>query len=68
MTNPIIGQFKPVMEVAVERAWVPEGGKLFGPLDEAATKIYVQGVAAKDAMDAVANKYKTEAVPSYSLG
>ncbi|MFZ2515883.1 MAG: extracellular solute-binding protein [Candidatus Lutibacillus vidarii] len=68
VTNPIIGQFKPVMEVAVERAWVPEGGKLFGPLDEAATKIYVQGVAAKDAMDAVANKYKTEAVPSYSLG
>lgn len=66
VTNPIIGQFQPVMEVAVERAWIPEGGKLFGPLDEAATKLLVQGADAKATLDGVANKYKTEAVKDYT--
>ncbi len=68
VTNPLIGQFKPVMEIAVERAWVPEGGKLFGPLDEAATKLLVQGADAKATLDAVAQKYKTEAVKDYTIG
>ena len=66
VTNPIIGQFKPVMEAAVARSWIPEGGQLFGPLDEAATKIMVQGQDPKVALDAVANKYKTEVVKSYT--
>ncbi len=68
VTNPVIAQFKPVMEVAVERAWVPEGGKLFGPLDEAATKALVQGADAKATLDGVAKTYKTEAVKDYALG
>jgi len=67
VTNPIIGAFKPVMEAAVARSWIPEGGQLFGPLDEAATKIMVQGLAPKAALDAVANKYKTEVVKSYTM-
>jgi arabinogalactan oligomer/maltooligosaccharide transport system substrate-binding protein len=66
VTNPIISQFQPVMEVAVERAWIPEGGKLFSPLDEAATKLMVQGAPAKATLDGVANKYKTEAVKDYA--
>jgi len=66
VTNPIIGQFKPVMEAAVARSWIPEGGQLFGPLDEAATKIMVQGQSPKAALDAVANKYKVEVVKSYT--
>ena len=66
VTNPIIGQFKPVMDAAVARSWIPEGGQLFGPLDEAATKIMVQGQDPKAALDAVANKYKTEVVKSYT--
>lgn len=66
VTNPIISQFQPVMEVAVERAWIPEGGKLFGPLDEATTKLLVQGADAKATLDGVANKYKTEAVKDYA--
>ena len=66
VTNSIISEFKPVMEVAVERAWIPEGGKLFGPLDEAATKILVQGADAQTALDEVARKYKTEVVKDYS--
>ena len=67
VTNPIIGQFKPVMEVAVARSWIPEGGQLFGPLDEAATKIMVQGQDPKAVLDAVAAKYKTEVVKSYTI-
>lgn len=67
VTNPIIGQFKPVMEAAVARSWIPEGGQLFGPLDEAATKIMVLGQDPKAALDAVANKYKTEVVKSYTI-
>ena len=66
VSNPIISEFKPVMEVAVERAWIPEGGKLFGPLDEAATAILVQGDDAQKALDEVARKYKTEVVKDYS--
>jgi len=66
VTNPIIGQFKPVMEAAVARSWIPEGGQLFGPLDEAATKIMVQGQDPKTALDAVASKYKVEVVKSYT--
>jgi len=66
VTNPIIGQFKPVMEAAVARSWIPEGGQLFGPLDEAATKIMVQGQDPQAVLDAVATKYKTEVVKSYT--
>ena len=66
VSNPIISEFKPVMEVAVARAWIPEGGKLFGPLDEAATKALVQGADAQATLDEVANKYKTEVVKDYA--
>lgn len=68
VTNPIIGLFQPVMEAAVARSWIPEGGQLFGPLDEAATKILVLGQDPKAALDAVANKYKTEVVKTYTIG
>ncbi len=54
------------MEAAVARPWIPEGGKFFGPLDEAATEVLVQGADAKATLDEVANKYKTEVVKDYS--
>lgn len=63
--NPIISAFQPVMEVAVERAWIPEGGNLFGPLDEATTKVLSQGGDAKAALDGVAKRYQTEIVKEY---
>ncbi|MHB1473451.1 MAG: extracellular solute-binding protein [Dermatophilaceae bacterium] len=68
VTNPIIGQFKPVMEVAMARSWIPEGGQLFGPLDEAATKIMVLGQSPKTVLTAVANRYKAEVVKNYTIG
>lgn len=66
VTNPIVGAFKPVMQVAVERAWIPEGGKLFGPLDQATTALLVQGADAQTELTKVANTYKTEAVKDYA--
>jgi len=68
VTNPIIGEFKPVMEVAVARSWIPEGGQLFGPLDEAATKIMVLGQDPKTVLTAVADRYKAEVVKTYTIG
>jgi len=65
--NAIISAFKPVVDAAVARPWIPEGGQFFGPLDDLATKTLVQGGDAKEALDAVAAKYKAEVVPGYAL-
>ncbi|MFR9778187.1 extracellular solute-binding protein [Micromonospora sp. MS34] len=64
--NAIISAFKPVIESAVARPWIPEGGQFFGPLDQMATEVLIQNKDPKAALDAVANKYKSEVVPSYS--
>ncbi|HEX6075187.1 MAG TPA: extracellular solute-binding protein [Micromonosporaceae bacterium] len=64
--NPIISAFKPVLDAAVARPWIPEGGKFFGPLDEMATAVLVQSKDPKKSLDACAEKYKSEVVPDYS--
>jgi len=56
-----------LMEAAVARSWIPEGGQLFGPLDKAATEIMVQAKDPRASLDAVAKKYKTEVVKDYKL-
>ena len=66
VTNETVKAFEPVMKIAVERAWIPEGGKLFGPLDNMATAVIVQGADVKASLDAAANKLKTEAVTDYA--
>lgn len=66
VTNPAIAQWQPVMETAVERAWIPEGGKLFSPLDEAATKLLVQDADAQGVLNDVAKNYKSEVVKDYA--
>ncbi|TDQ00807.1 extracellular solute-binding protein [Labedaea rhizosphaerae] len=68
VTNPVIAEFKPMMDSGVGRAWIPEAGQLFAPMDEAATKIMVQGVDAQTALDGVAKTYKSEVVPDYAGG
>jgi arabinogalactan oligomer / maltooligosaccharide transport system substrate-binding protein len=65
--NEIVSAFKPVVDAAVARPWIPEGGQFFGPLDTMATQTLVEGVDAKTALDEVAEKYKAEVVPSYDL-
>jgi arabinogalactan oligomer/maltooligosaccharide transport system substrate-binding protein len=64
--NPVITAFKPVVDAAVARPWIPEGGQFFGPLDTTATETLVQGKDAKASLDKVARKYKAEVVPNYS--
>jgi arabinogalactan oligomer/maltooligosaccharide transport system substrate-binding protein len=64
--NAIISAFKPVVDAAVARPWIPEGGQFFGPLDQMATEVLVQGKDPKASLDAVAKKYKAEVVPSYA--
>jgi arabinogalactan oligomer/maltooligosaccharide transport system substrate-binding protein len=64
--NAVVTAFKPVTESAVSRPWIPEGGQFFGPLDQMATEVLVQNKDAKASLDAVAQKYKAEVVPSYA--
>lgn len=65
--NPTIAEFKPVMDIAEERAWIPEGGKLFAPFDDAAIKLMVQDADAQKTLDGVAKTYKSQAVKDYSI-
>lgn len=65
--NPTISVFKPVLDGAVARPWIPEGGQFFGPLDQMATEVLVQNKDPKASLDTVANKYKAEVVPGYGL-
>jgi len=65
--NPIISAFKPVVDAAAARPWIPEGGQFFGPLDTMATQTLIEGVDPKTALDEVAEKYKAEGVPTYDL-
>ena len=65
--NPIISAFKPVVDAAAARPWIPEGGQFFGPLDTMATQTLIEGVDPKTALDEVAEKYKAEVVPTYDL-
>jgi len=64
--NPIVSAFKPVLDAAVARPWIPEGGQFFGPLDEMATEVLIQGEDPKTALDTVADTYKSEVVTDYS--
>lgn len=64
--NPIISAFKPVVDAAVARPWIPEGGKFFGPLDQMATEVLVQSKDPKKSLDTCAEKYKSEVVPNYT--
>ncbi len=63
--DPTISAFKPVVDAAAARPWIPEGGQFFGPLDTMATEVLVQNKDAKTSLDDVAAKYKAEVVPSY---
>ena len=49
--NEIVNPFKPVVDSSVARAWIPEGGQLFAPLDQAAVKIMVNGEDTQKTLD-----------------
>lgn len=64
--NAKVAAFKSALDAAVARPWIPEGGQFFGPLDEMATKVLIQGADPKKSLDAVAKTYKAEVVKDYS--
>lgn len=64
--NPMISAFKPVLDSAVARPWIPEGGQFFVALDQMATEVLIQGKDPKAALDEVARTYKAEVVPAYN--
>ncbi len=65
--NEVVSAFKDVVDAAVARPWIPEGGQFFGPLDEMAVEVLVQGQDPKKALDKVAKTYKSEVVPDYNV-
>jgi arabinogalactan oligomer/maltooligosaccharide transport system substrate-binding protein len=65
--NDIVSAFKPVVDAAVARPWIPEGGQFFAALDRMAVEVMVQGTTPQKALDKAAQTYKSEVVPDYSL-
>jgi len=66
-SNEVISSFKDVVDSAVARPWIPEGGQFFAPLDKMAVEVLVQNADPKKALDEAAKTYKSEVVPDYSL-
>ena len=64
--NEKVAAFKSAIDVARARPWIPQGGQFFGPLDEMAIKVLVQGADPQKALNEVAKKYQAEVVPDYS--
>jgi arabinogalactan oligomer/maltooligosaccharide transport system substrate-binding protein len=65
--NEKVAAWKPALDVAVARPWIPEGGLFFAPLDEMATKVMIQGVDPQKALDEAAEAFQTDVVPDYSM-
>ena len=66
VTTPLVKQWQTPMEKAVQRAWIPEGGQLFAPLDQAATSLMIKKADPNATLDGVDQKYKTEVVKDYA--
>lgn len=64
--NEKIAAWKPALDVAKPRPWIPEGGLFFAPLDTMATQVMIQGVSPQKAMDEAAKAFKADVVPDYS--
>jgi len=56
--NPVVPKFKAVIDKAVARPTIPQGGQLMIPLDQQYVRAISGDKAPKAALDAVANDYK----------
>ncbi|MFE3386208.1 extracellular solute-binding protein [Streptomyces anulatus] len=56
--SEIVGFFKPVVETAVERPWIPEGGSLFAPLGIEYTKVLTGQTTPEKAAEATGDEYR----------
>ncbi|GHB04397.1 extracellular solute-binding protein [Streptomyces termitum] len=58
VTNPMIAFFKPVIDKAVERPWIPETGSLFAPLGVEYTKVLTGQTTPEQGAKAVGDNYR----------
>lgn len=56
--SEIVGFFKPVVETAVERPWIPETGSLFAPLVTEYTKVLTGQTTPEKAATATGDSYR----------
>lgn len=56
--NPDVSVFKPIMETAVPRPWIPEGGQLFQPLLESYQAL-VSGTRPEEALTKAEQQFQT---------
>ncbi|MFB6776290.1 extracellular solute-binding protein [Streptomyces sp. NPDC056352] len=56
--NEIVGFFKPVVETAVERPWIPETGSLFAPLVTEYTKVLTGQTTPEKGAKATGDSYR----------
>lgn len=67
VTNERVALWADAMEVAQPRPWIAEGGQFFAALDEMATEVLIQGKPVQPALDKVAETYKSDVVPDYTV-
>jgi len=67
VTNERVALWADAMSVAKPRPWIPEGGQFFAALDTMATEVLIQDKPVQSALDDVADTYKSDVVPDYSL-
>ncbi len=67
VTNERVALWADAMAVAQPRPWIPEGGQFFAALDTMGTEVMIQGKPVQGSLDEVADTYKSEVVPDYSL-
>ncbi|WNF26700.1 extracellular solute-binding protein [Streptomyces sp. C11-1] len=58
VNSEIVGFFKPIVETAVERPWIPEGGSLFEPLRVEYTKVLTGQTTPEKAAKATGDAYR----------
>lgn len=56
--SEIVQFFKPVVETAVERPWIPETGSLFAPLNVEYTKVLTGQTTPEKAAKATGDSYR----------
>jgi arabinogalactan oligomer/maltooligosaccharide transport system substrate-binding protein len=66
--QPTVSAFRPLVEKAHSRAWIPEGQQLFDPLKISYADVLAGKKDAKAAMDEVAKTYKDTIVTDYAQG
>ncbi|MEU9865737.1 extracellular solute-binding protein [Streptomyces sp. NPDC047971] len=57
-SNEMISFFRPVVEKAVERPWIPEGGSLFAPLQTEYTKVLTNQATPEQGAKATGDAYR----------